>query len=110
MSDGKAAADVEILILDPDPVEAPLFANKSFKIVGHGFSKKKIDVYISSDKNGNNKISEINVDIVDQTTITDEFLMVYARPRLGAPMNTKLWVVVELNGKFQSSIDGFKVV
>lgn len=110
MSDGKTAAAIEILNLDPDPVEAPLFAYRSFKLVGHGFSKKKIDVYISTDKAGSNKIAEIKVSVDDHATITDDFLMVVARPVLGAPMNVDLWVAVELNGTFEGAIKGFKVV
>ncbi|OWV78497.1 hypothetical protein ATY75_05850 [Rhizobium sp. N122] len=110
MSEDKAEVEVKIDSLDPDPVEAPLFANKNFKIVGHGFSNKDLDVYISKDKKGSNKISEIKVSIDGHTTITDDFLMVVAKPELGAPMKTVLWVAVELNGKFQDAKEGFKVV
>ncbi|MBX5162625.1 MULTISPECIES: hypothetical protein [unclassified Rhizobium] len=110
MSDDKSEVEVKIDNLDPDPVEAPLFANKSFKLVGHGFGKKELDVYISTDKNGGNKISKIKVSIDDHATIADDFLMVVAKPELGAPMETVLWVAVELNGKFQDAKEGFKVV
>ncbi|MBY5886775.1 hypothetical protein ACC808_07410 [Rhizobium ruizarguesonis] len=110
MSEDKAEVEVKIDNLDPDPVEAPLFANKNFKIVGHGFSNKDLDVYISTDKGGSNKISEIKVSIDGHTTITDDFLMVVAKPELGAPMGRVLWVAIKLKGKFQDAREGFKVV
>ncbi|MGO7274758.1 hypothetical protein ACCT18_05600 [Rhizobium ruizarguesonis] len=110
MSDDKPEVEVKIDSLDPDDVAAPLRVDTPFRLLGHGFSKKKIKVYISTDEYGGDKVSEVKVSIEGHTTSTDEFLKVIARPEIGAPMGRVLWVAIKLNGKFQDAREGFKVV
>ncbi|MGM5059719.1 hypothetical protein ACU8MP_31045 (plasmid) [Rhizobium leguminosarum] len=110
MSDDKPEVEVKIDYLDPDPVEASLFVNKNFKLIGRGFSKKEIDVYISNDEDGRDEVSKIKVSIDGHSTGIDEFLKVTAKAELGAPMKKLLWVAIKLNGTFQDAKKGFKVV
>jgi hypothetical protein len=112
MSDDKPEVenepDVEIDRFEEGPVDAPLFVNTPFKLIGHGFSKKTIEVYISTDKYGNDEVFKIAID--GSSTSTDKVLSVIAKPEIGAPTGTDLWVAIKLNGKFQDAQPGFKVV
>ncbi|NEJ72997.1 hypothetical protein GR197_21050 [Rhizobium phaseoli] len=100
--------EVEIDSFDTRKVLAPLLVDTPFRLIGRGFSKETIEVYVSTDEHGGDEVFKIA--ITDSSTSTDEVLSVVAKPPISAPTGTDLWVAIRLNGKFQDAQPGFKIV
>ncbi|MDR9803890.1 hypothetical protein [Rhizobium hidalgonense] len=110
-----AKTTLEIVRLDPKPVQAPLRTRTPFTLIGHGFGEG-MDVYVSTKEDGSDKV-DVEVLRDDSATSTEKVWPVVAKPALGAqpadptkkPPAPPLWVVVKLNGQ-KSSIQGFLIV
>ncbi|MBY5359679.1 hypothetical protein HFO97_06725 [Rhizobium leguminosarum] len=110
-----AKTTLEIVRLEPKPVQAPLRTRTPFTLVGHGFGEG-MDVYISTKEDGSERV-DVEVLPDRSATSTDKVWPVVAQPPLGAkPTDTTkttpdppLWVVIELNGQ-KSAIQGFLIV
>ncbi|MBX5151506.1 hypothetical protein HJB78_10935 [Rhizobium lentis] len=108
MSDDKK--EVEIERLSEPLVVVSWGGDKPFKLIGHGFSKKTIDVYVCSNEYGNDVVPKIKVSIDPNATSTDGFLSVIAHAEPGANNDKVFWIAVNLNGTFQDAQEGLKVV
>ncbi|ARO32989.1 hypothetical protein NXC14_PB00165 (plasmid) [Rhizobium sp. NXC14] len=110
-----AKTTLQIVRLDPRPVQAPLRTRTPFTLIGHGFGEG-MDVYVSTKQDGSDRV-DVEVLRDDSATSTDKVWPVVAKPSLGAPPTdtTKdkpdppLWVVIKLNGQ-KSAIQGFLIV
>ncbi|PDS76657.1 hypothetical protein [Rhizobium sp. L43] len=110
-----AKTTLEIMRLDPKPVQAPLRTRTPFTLIGHGFGEG-MDVYVSTKQDGSDKV-DVEVLPDDSATSTDKVWPVIAIPALGAkptettkkPPDPPLWVVIKLNGQ-KSAIQGFLIV
>ncbi|QWW71699.1 hypothetical protein [Rhizobium sp. WYJ-E13] len=100
---------VEIERLSEQPVVAFWGVDKPFKLIGRGFSERKIEVYISKNEYGNGVVEQIKVDIDPGSADADGFLSVIAHAELGTDREPDYWVAVKLNGEFQSAKGIFKV-
>ncbi|MGR9173133.1 hypothetical protein [Rhizobiales bacterium] len=101
---------VEIERLSERPVVAFWGVDKPFKLIGRGFSEREIEVYISRNEYGSDIVQQIKVEIDPASAEADGFLSVIAHAQLGTDRQPDYWVVVKLNGEFQSAKGIFKVL
>ncbi|MBB4523812.1 UNVERIFIED_ORG: hypothetical protein M2435_003804 [Rhizobium sophorae] len=110
-----AKTTLEIVRLDPKPVQAPLRTRTPFTLIGHGFGEG-MEVYVSTKEDGSDRV-DVEVLPDDSATSTDKVWPVVAKPALGAkptdttkkPRDSRLWIVIKLNGQ-KSAIQGFLIV
>lgn len=100
-------AKAKIERLEPETVAAPLLVRTPFKILGEGLSSD-MKVYVSTEKDGSDEVSEIEIKFDDSSPATDKVLSLIATPAMNSPTDKDLWVVVTLDDDIVAVVPKFR--